>query len=130
MSTAEIDTVEKQAPQAEGPATARKWRRPRYDVSESEDAFNVQVTLPGVNRAGVDISVEQDLLSIVGTRSAQAPEAWRPLRRELPVGDYRLNLRLNVAINEAKIEACVEDGILNLTLPKADEVKPRKIKVS
>ncbi|MGJ8654100.1 MAG: Hsp20/alpha crystallin family protein [Opitutaceae bacterium] len=130
MSTTEIDTVKKQAPQVEGQTTARKWRRPHYDVAESEDAFNVQVTLPGVNRAGVDISVEQDLLSIVGTRAAQTPEGWRPLRRELPEGDYRLNLRLNVAINEAKIKARVEDGILDLTLPKADEVKPRKIEVS
>lgn len=130
MSTKEIDVINKPAPQAEGQATARKWRRPHYDVAESEDAFNVQVTMPGVNRGGVEISVEQDLLSIVGTRAVQMPEGWRPLRRELPAGDFRLNLRLNVAINEAKIEARVEDGILNLTLPKADEVKPRKIKVS
>ena len=52
-----------------------------------------------------------------------------PLRRELPSGDFRLNLRLNVAVDEAKIKATVVDGILDLTLPKADEVKPRKIKV-
>lgn len=111
-------------------ATARTWRRPAYDVSENPDAFNVRVNLPGVNREGVDISIEEETLSITGTRTGSRPEGWRPLRRELPDGDYRLNLRLNVPVNEEKIKAKVEDGVLDLTLPKADEVKPRKIKVS
>jgi HSP20 family protein len=108
----------------------QNWRRPAYDVSENEDAFNVRVNLPGVSRDGVDISIEDETLSITGTRSGKAPEGWRPLRRELPVGDYRLELRLNVAVNEDKIKAKVENGVLDLTLPKADEIKPRKIKIS
>ena len=58
------------------------------------------------------------------------PEGWRPLRRELTTGDFRLSLRLNVPVNEAKIKASVENGVLDLSLPKADEVKPRKIKIS
>jgi HSP20 family protein len=86
--------------------------------------------MPGVRREGVDISVDGDSLSITGTRTQTAQEAWRPLRRELPEGDYRLNLRLNVAVKESKISAHVEDGILDLTLPKADEIKARKIKVN
>ncbi|PXA03584.1 hypothetical protein DDZ13_11425 [Coraliomargarita sinensis] len=109
---------------------ARTWRRPAYDVSENEDAFNVRVNLPGVSRDGLDISIEDETLSITGSRAEVLPEGWRPLRREMPVGDYRLELRLNVAVNEDKIKAKVEDGVLDLTLPKADEVKPRKIKVS
>ncbi|MFU8848779.1 MAG: Hsp20/alpha crystallin family protein [Opitutales bacterium] len=108
----------------------RNWRRPVYEVSENTDAFKVRVLMPGVKRDGVEISIEDETLSIVGTRLATMPEGWRPLRRELPEGDYRLNLRLNVPVNEGKIKARVEDGLLDLTLPKADEVKPRKIKVS
>ncbi len=126
MSSTELDTVKN----AEPPAKPRAWRRPAYDVSENADAFNVRVLLPGVNRDGVDISIEDETLSITGTRAAAAPQGWRPLRRELPVGDYRLNLRLNVPVNEGKIKARVENGVLDLSLPKADEVKPRKIKVS
>ncbi len=125
MST-ELDTL--QTPEKK--AQARSWRRPQYDVSENEDAFSVRVSLPGVSRDGVDISLEDDTLTVVGTRTNDVPEGWRPLRRELETGDYRLSLRLNVPVNEAKIKAHVADGVLDLSLPKADEVKPRKIKVS
>ena len=129
MSSTELQsTGEAQVTPAK--STTQTWRRPAYDVSENEDAFNVRVNLPGVSRGGVDISIEDETLRITGTRSGPTPEAWRPLRRELPEGDYRLELRLNVAVNEDKIKAKVEDGVLDLTLPKADEIKPRKIKVS
>ncbi len=126
MSTTELETVKTPEQQAE----MHTWRRPRYDVSENDDAFDIKVSLPGVARDGVDISVDGENLSITGTRTTAPPEAWRPLRRELPEGDYRLNLRLNVPIKEGKIHAQVENGVLDLILPKADEVKPRKIKVT
>lgn len=127
MSNTALDTCTTNAPAT---ARAHTWRRPAYDVSENTDAFNVRVSLPGVSRDGVDISIEDETLNITGTRTSLAPEGWRPLRRELPAGDYRLSLRLNVEVNEAKIKAKVVNGVLDLTLPKADEVKPRKIQVS
>lgn len=127
MSNTELQTCAKESP-ANTNTTA--WRRPAYDVNENADDFNVRVNLPGVGRDGVDISVEDEVLRITGTRTKIVNEGWRPLRRELPNGDFRLDLRLNVAVNEAKIKAKVVDGILDLTLPKADEVKPRKIKVN
>ena len=117
MST-ELDT-NTQPEQTTQPHT---WRRPRYDVLESDDAFDVRVCLPGVKREGLDISVDGDNLSVTGTLAHAAMEGWRPLRRELPDGDYRLNLRLNVDVKESKIRAHVEDGILDLTLPKADAI--------
>ncbi|WPJ95340.1 Hsp20/alpha crystallin family protein [Coraliomargarita algicola] len=125
MST-QLDTIQT----SEKKASERTWQRPHYDVSESEEAFNVRVHLPGVRRDGVDISLEEDTLTVVGTRANDLPENWRPLRREIRSGDYRLSLRLNVPVNEAKIKASVENGVLDLSLPKADEVKPRKIKIS
>ncbi|MGZ0654630.1 Hsp20/alpha crystallin family protein [Coraliomargarita sp. W4R53] len=125
MST-QVDTI--QAPEKQ--VTERNWQRPHYDVSENSDAFNVRVSLPGVNREGVDISLEDDTLTVIGTRNQNVPEAWRPLRREIKQGDYRLSLRLNVPVNEANIKAQVEDGVLDLSLPKADEVKLRKIQIS
>jgi HSP20 family protein len=88
------------------------------------------VNLPGVSRDGVDISLKDGTLNIAGSREHGVPEGWRPLRRELPKGDYRLSLRLNVEVNESEISAKVEDGVLDLTLPKADEVKPRRIEVN
>lgn len=111
-------------------APVREWQRPLYDVSENEDVFKVRVSLPGVSRDAVNISVEEEILTIEGTRVSNVPEGWRPLRREIAQRDYRLSLRLNVKVNESKIKAHVADGVLDLSLPKADEVKPRKIKIS
>jgi HSP20 family protein len=108
----------------------RSWQRPRYDVSENPDAFSVRVSMPGVNREGVDLSLEDETLTVVGTHESSVPDTWRPLRRELSSSDYRLSLRLNVPVNEAEIKAQVQDGILLLSLPKADEVKARKIEIS
>lgn len=116
--TGELSTMEQQM-----------WRRPRYDVIETDDDFEIKVSMPGVNRDAVDISVDGESLNISGSLVQKIPENWRPLRRELPQGDYRLSLRLNVPVNEEKIQAHVENGVLELTLPKADAVKPRKIKI-
>ena len=71
---------------------------------------------------------EEDTLRITGTRTARLPPA-RPLHRELAEGNYRLHLRLNVDVDAGKIAARIEDGILDLNLPKAEAVKPRKIRV-
>ncbi|TVP78620.1 MAG: Hsp20/alpha crystallin family protein [Puniceicoccaceae bacterium] len=125
MST-ELETI--QTP--ENKPLARDWQRPHYTVSESAEVFHVKVSLPGVNREGIDISLEKDTLTVVGTRSQNVPDTWRPLRRELSTADYRLSLRLNVPVNESEIKAQIEDGILDLSLPKADEVKPRKIQIA
>lgn len=121
--------------QASGQAAPAKvesthWRRPVYRVIENADDFNVRVEMPGVNREALEISIKEEILRITGTRVEPVSQEWKPLRRELPRGDFRLDLRLNVSVNEAKIKAKVADGVLDLTLPKADEVKPRKIKVS
>ncbi|NBB79507.1 MAG: Hsp20 family protein [Verrucomicrobia bacterium] len=128
MST-ELKTTEQPETKA-AKAEARNWQRPHYDVNENAEAFSVRVSMPGVSREGVDISLEEDTLTVTGNHQQSVPENWRPLRRELSSADYRLSLRLNVPVNEAKIKAQVQDGILLLNLPKADEVKARKIQIS
>lgn len=121
MSTTEINTCKSNTPTCET-AKRTNWRRPRYDVAENGDGFKVRVSLPGVNRDGVDISYEDDTLRITGTRAKATGEGWRPLHRELSDSDYRLHLRLNVDVDAAKIVAGIEDGILELSLPKAEAV--------
>lgn len=125
MSNTELETIKTPAKRSAAPV----WRRPLYSVNEDAEAFHVRVDVPGVKKSGVDISVDQDILSLTAARKDAVPSEWRPLRRELPAGDYRLNLRLNVPVDESQISAKVTDGVLELTLPKAEEVKPRKIAV-
>jgi HSP20 family molecular chaperone IbpA len=105
-------------------------RRPAFNVSQTAEAFAVEVFVPGVNRAGVELSVEDEVLTITAQPAATAPEAWRPLRREIPDGGFRLDLHLNAAVNQTGIQATVEDGVLRLTLPKAETVKARRIPVN
>ncbi|WOO41810.1 Hsp20/alpha crystallin family protein [Rubellicoccus peritrichatus] len=109
----------------------KTYRRPAYNVNESEGAYTVEVFVPGVTKSGVEISLEDTTLSVVAKRPSQeTPEGWKTLRREIASGDYRLQLEVNAPVNREGIAAKVEDGVLNITLPKAEEAKTRKIDVN
>jgi len=109
-------------------ASRQQWRRPPYRVHEDKDAFTVTIPMPGVGKKDVDISLDGENLTIVGHR-AKTGEDRKTLRREIPDADYRLALRLNVPVNQEAIRAEAKDGLIKLTLPKAEEVKPRKIAI-
>lgn len=128
MSEAAIEKASVGGPAASAQA-ARRWRRPRYAVREEAEHFTVTVEVPGVSRDGVDISLEQDLLTVTGRVAQHTGEGWKTLHREIPPADFSLSLRLNVPVAEDRIGASLEDGVLTLNLPKADEVKPRRIAI-
>jgi HSP20 family protein len=89
----------------------------------------LQVEMPGVNKDGLEISVENNELTIIGRRSRPAVEGpliHRESRRE----NYRRAFELDPSIDADKISAKIDQGVMTLTLPKAEQVKPRKIKVS
>jgi HSP20 family protein len=107
----------------------RRFRRPLYEVEADADGYKIHVFMPGVAKDGVSISLNGRNLEIQGTRRDRPQASWKPILTELPWDDYRLRLELNVKVNEAAISAQVTDGILRLTLPKAEEAKPRRIEV-
>ena len=114
------------------PAEAKpvRWIKPRYDVHTVESGdYNVRVVMPGVDKEGVHVSLENRMLHVTGTRKHHAPDEWTPVMREYREDDYRIDLELNVAVDSANIAAHVEDGVLNLTLPVAEEAKPRVIDI-
>jgi len=108
----------------------RRYRRPYYDVRTDDDKFELRVVMPGVGKDGLEVHLNGRNLQIEGKRSSFRQESWRPLVRELNWDDYQLNLELNVEVNEEGISARVEDGVLRLTLPKAEEAKPRRIEIT
>ena len=126
MSTTELDTINNQKQKSQ----PQNWRRPYFDVAESDSSFDLKVSVPGVNRDGVDISITGENLEIIARRAKTDKTGLRVLRQELSENDFRLDLRLNVSIDEKQVSASVEDGILSLTLPKSAEAKTRKIKIS
>ena len=105
---------------------------PAIDVSERADGFVVKAELPGVRKEDIDVNMENGVLTISAeTKSdTEEKEGDRVIRQERRYGKYVRSLRLGTQIDETKVEASYKDGILNLVLPKAEEVKPKKISVN
>jgi HSP20 family protein len=101
---------------------------PRANVVETKDGYVLEAELPGVGKDGLELTVENGKLTIVGRRAA-VEQRGRQLYRESRVADYRRSFELDPAIDTAKISARLDQGVLTLQLPKAEAVKPRKITV-
>jgi HSP20 family protein len=89
----------------------------------------LQVEMPGVNKDGLEISVENNELTIIGRRSLPAVEGTL-IHRESRRENYGRTFKLDPSIDADKINAKIDQGVVTLTLPKAEQLKPRKIKVS
>jgi len=101
---------------------------PNTDIFETADALTVVMEMPGVNREHADVTVEDDVLSVAGRIDFSKYENLQPVYTEYNVGQYRrsFNLAPN-SFDEHKISAEMKDGVLTLTLPKAERVKARRI---
>jgi len=100
------------------------------DVFEDDLSFNVKASLPGIDPEDIDISFSENTLTIQGeTRGESEDENAKCHLRERHYGKFMRSITLPAAVNDANISADFADGILTLSLPKADEVKPRRITV-
>lgn len=108
----------------------QRFRRPHYDVVTGTEEYQLRVVMPGVAKNGVHVQLHGRNLQIDGEREPVRREGWRALSRELNWDPYRLSLELNVEVNEGAIAAAMENGVLCLTLPKAEEAQPRRIQIS
>jgi HSP20 family molecular chaperone IbpA len=104
--------------------------KPAYDIKETDDAYGVTVHLPGVAKDGLDLTAEEGQLRIVGRRAWMQPESWTALHRESADAPFELVLTHDNAINAEQIHAELRDGVLRVSLPKHEAVKPRKIAVA
>ena len=122
------------------PSLPRLWRRlpveeigwaPAIEVFEREDKFVVKAELPGMKEEDIDVSVVGDTLTIKGERRAETEakeENYYCCERSY--GSFFRSIALPSTVDAKKIEASYEDGVLEMSLPKAAEVKPKKISVS
>ena len=102
---------------------------PSASVVEAADGYTLEVEMSGVNKERLEISVENNELTIVGRRSLPAVEGTL-IHRESRPENYRRTFELDPSIDANKISAKIDQGVVTLTLPKAEHVKPRKITVS
>ena len=101
------------------------------EVSQTDDAIDVKASLPGTRAEDVDISINNDVLSIKTQHREEVEDKKREYyRREIRYGAFHRSLSLPVSVDAGKAEAHFDNGILTLHLPKAETVRPKQIKVS
>ncbi|HEV7868162.1 MAG TPA: Hsp20/alpha crystallin family protein [Chthoniobacteraceae bacterium] len=102
---------------------------PPANIREDQDGYVLEAEMPGVGKDGLQITVENGELILLGRRTAAEP-AGTQVYRESRRADYRRVFELDSSIDTGKISAKMEQGVLTLRLPKSDSVKPRQIPVT
>jgi HSP20 family protein len=103
---------------------------PAVDVAEEENEYVVKVELPGVNKDDVKITLESNILTVRGEKKAEKETKDKNYHRmERSYGSFQRSFTLPTSVKNDKIDAQYRDGILSITLPKAEEAKPKQIEV-
>ena len=112
-----------------GEHPAEQFICPAATVLENADGYTLEVEMPGVSKESLEMWVENNELTILGRRSMPTVEGTL-LHRESRSENFRRTFELDPSIDAEKISAKIEQGVVSLALPKAEQVKPRKITVS
>ena len=123
MNTLTRETRESDRSQAE------QFITPPASVTEIGDGYMLEIEMPGVKKDGLEISVENNELTVIGRRSLPAVEGTL-IHRESRSENFRRVFEIDPSIDTEKISAKIDQGLVTLTLPKAEHLKPRKIAVS
>src|SRR6516225_7107605 len=102
---------------------------PYADVCETEDALAVVMEMPGVDKKDLNVALENDVLRVDGQIDFGKYKDLEPVYTEYNIGHYARSFTLSNKVDQAKISANLEDGVLTLTLPKAMAARPRKIAI-
>jgi len=113
----------------EDTSAERNYVSPPVNIFETKDSFILEAEMPGVTKDGLEVTLEGNALTLVGRRSDESPRG-EPTYRESRPAHFRRVFELDPALDTTRINARMEQGVLTLTLPKAEKVKPRKITVS
>ena len=112
-----------------GSASAGRWL-PAVDMRETKDDLVLTVEVPGVREKDVSVSITGDLLTIRGERRwEEESKDQKFLHVERAYGQFERMVQLPMAVQADKVKASYRDGVLQITLPKAEELKPREIKI-
>lgn len=112
-----------------GERPSEQFVAPASTVLENADGYTLEVEMPGVSKGNLEMWVENNELTLVGRRSMPAVEGTL-IHRESRSENFRRTFELDPSIDSKKISAKIEQGVVILTLPKAEQVKPRKITVA
>lgn len=102
---------------------------PDVDISESNECIRLVADMPGVNQKSVEVTVENNVLTIEGRARDEAPDGYKLAGHEYEVGTYRRDFTLSNAVDTEQIKARVRHGVLTVTIPKREEKKMKKIEI-
>ncbi len=119
----------KELSQSQERTEAGKFFSPYTDIHETPSAVVVTMEMPGVDKAGIDIRLDQGVLTIKGEIDSAKYEALKPIYSEYNVGNFVRTFTVSTKIDGAKISAALVDGVLTVNLPKAAEAVAKKIEV-
>lgn len=109
---------------------APRWlRTPPIDIFETEQGLVLRADLPGVTSETLELQVQDNKLTLFGRVESDLPGAVRLAHQEYHVGDFLRSFILSDDVDHDRIAAKLNDGVLELTLPRAAKAKPRKIQV-
>ena len=103
---------------------------PALDLYQNNDNVVAVVELPGMRKEDIDVSLHDGMLTIAGERQSSSSEGENAERTERFSGKFRRSVTLPTRVDASKVSASYKDGILTVTLPKAEEAKPKKVEVS
>ncbi|TKB25136.1 Hsp20/alpha crystallin family protein [Desulfopila sp. IMCC35006] len=110
------------------------WRTqngfPRTNLSESGDSFQLIAEVPGLTKDDLNIRIQGNYLELSGTRKSDAPKDYKAQRVERDTASFTRSFTLPSEVDADKIEAVLQDGLLSLSLPKAEAAKPKQISIS
>jgi HSP20 family protein len=131
VSGQELQVQEKRELQKKEESTAPvRMFLPTTDIYETEQALTVVMEMPGVDKANIEINVEDGVLTVEGRIESGKYKDLAPVYTEYNIGNFRRSFSLSNSVDQDKIRADMKDGVLTLTLPKAEQAKPRKIAVA
>ena len=129
MSEQELKVQQKKEVDHQGETTKReKYFIPAVDIFESDTEVTVIAEMPGVTADGIEVTLEDDVLIVRGTKEKEVLTG-RVLLQEYEPGNYQRRFTVAETIDQENIKASVNNGMLRVTLPKAEPVKPKKIEV-
>ncbi|RLD11484.1 Hsp20/alpha crystallin family protein [candidate division KSB1 bacterium] len=102
---------------------------PVVDIYETNDEIILMAEMPGVDEKSIDVTLDNDILTIRGRAADESPEGYELVYSEYEVGDFERSFSINESIDADKIEAQYTNGVLTVKLPKAEPAKAKKIEV-
>ena len=99
------------------------------NVWETPEGYQAAVLSPGLDQQSINVSVHDETLAIEGELKFDIPQGAKPVWQEFTPARFRRSLRLGAAIDPARVEAMYQNGILLITMPKAEHAKPRQVQV-